>query len=165
MFHIISMWTLWCSILSLCEQCDVPHHYVNSMMFHIIIMWTVWCSIISLCEITLSWPLTIFSLSWSCFLLIRKKLSKLKYLREEENWRSLSSGLWCRGIKVTGLEKLCTLSANVAPTRVSYTQCTTDAYSNFLLISKPIEDCFFPNPLGQMPYFISLFLTFVFFLG
>ena len=115
MFQIIVMWTVWCSVLSLCEQCDIPNcRYVNSMMFHIIIMWTVWYSILSLCEITPSWPLTIFSLSWSCFLLIRKKLSKLKYLREEENWRSLSSGLWCRSIKVVGLGKLRTLSASVA---------------------------------------------------
>jgi len=51
-----------------------------------------------------------------------------------------------------------------SPTRVSYTQCTTDAYSNFLLISTPMEACYFPNPMGQMTYFISLFLTFVFFL-
>jgi hypothetical protein len=46
-----------------------------------------------------------------------------------------------------------------SPTRVTYTQFTTDAYSNFLLISKPMAACFFPNPLGQM------FLIFAFFLG
>jgi len=50
-----------------------------------------------------------------------------------------------------------------SPTRVSYTQFTTDAYSNFLLISTPMAACFFPKPLGEMTYFSSLFLIFAFF--
>jgi hypothetical protein len=48
-------------------------------------------------------------------------------------------------------------------TRVGYMQCTTDAYSSFLLIIAPMEAYFFPNPLGQMTYFSSLFLTAAFF--
>jgi hypothetical protein len=122
------------------------------MIFHNIIMWN---------HATMT--LTIFSLSWSCFVLITKKLSELKYLREEENWRSLSSAMWCRGIKVTGLGKLSITQRQCGPTRVSYTQCTTNAYSNFLVISTTMEACFFSNKLRQIKYFSSLFLPFAFF--
>lgn len=107
------------------------------------------------------WPLTIFSISWSCFLLITKKLSKLNYFREEENLRFCLLG-YVPWHKSNGVGEAFSIQRQCSPTSVSYSQCTADAHSNFLLICTPMEASFFPNPLGQMTYFSSLFLPFDF---
>jgi len=64
--------------------------------------------------------------------------------------------------KRNGVGEAFSTQRQCSSTSVSYTQCTTDAYNNFLLICTQTEASFFPNSLGQMTYFSSLFLTFAF---